>query len=70
MLPETGYLRIRDIIGDRARNIPALIPVCAASWYAGVASGRYPKGVLIGPKTRAWKVEDIKALIVEMGVSA
>lgn len=62
-LPDTGYLRLKDIVGDRSKNIPALIPVCAATWWNGVKSGRFPKGLLIGPRTRVWRVEDIRALL-------
>lgn len=70
MLPEIGYLRVSQIIGDRKRNIPALIPVSRATWWAGVASGRFPAGVLLGPRTRAWSVESIKSLIAKMGGAA
>lgn len=67
MLPEIGYLRLPQIIGDRKKGIPAVIPVSRATWWAGVASGRFPAGVLLGPRTRAWSVESIKLLIAEMG---
>ena len=70
MLPEIGYLRVSQIIGDRKKGIPALIPVSRATWWAGVASGRFPAGVLLGPRTRAWSVESIKSLIAEMGVQS
>jgi predicted DNA-binding transcriptional regulator AlpA len=70
MLPEIGYLRLPQIIGDRKRNIPALIPVSRATWWAGVASGRFPAGVKLGPNTRAWNVESIKSLIDEMGAQS
>lgn len=65
MLPDTGYVRLPQIIGNKKKGIPPLIPVCAATWYNGVKSGRYPKGVLLGPQIRAWRVEDIRALIEE-----
>lgn len=67
MLPEIGYLRIWQIIGDPKKGIPAVIPVSRATWWAGCASGRFPAGVLLGPKTRAWPVESIRELIAEMG---
>lgn len=67
MLPDIGYLRLPQIIGDRAKGIPPLIPVSRETWKRGVKSGRFPKGVLLGPKMRAWRVEDIKGLIAEMG---
>lgn len=67
MLPEIGYLRLPQIIGDPKRGLPALIPISRAGWWAGVKSGRFPAGVLLGPRTRAWSVESIKNLIAEMG---
>lgn len=62
-IPETGYLRVRQIIGDRSKGIPAIIPVAASTWWAGVQVGRFPKPVKLGPKTTVWRAEDIRALI-------
>ena len=65
-LPETGYLRIKQILGDPKAEppIPAVIPVSKSTWWAGVASGRYPKPVRsLGQRITAWRVEDIRALI-------
>lgn len=66
-LPETGFLRIRDIIGDRRRGIPGLIPVSPATWYSWIAAHRAPKPVKLG-RTSVWRVEDIRTLI--QGLSA
>lgn len=66
-LPETGFLRLPHIIGDKERNIPALIPVGATTWWNGCKNGRFPKPVKIGKNATAWKVEDIKKLIAEIG---
>lgn len=66
-LPDTGFLRLKHIIGSPADGIPAIIPVSRATWWAGVKSGRFPAGVLLGPRTRAWSVESIRALVAEMG---
>ena len=64
-LPETGFLRVRQIIGDPKAEppIPSIIPVSQSTWWAGVKSGHYPKPVKLGPRTTAWRVEDIRALI-------
>lgn len=62
-LPETGFLRLPQIIGDAKRGIPAVIPVSKSSWWAGCKSGQYPKPVKLGPRTTAWAVGDIRALI-------
>ena len=65
-LPETGYLRLRQIIGDSKCEppIPAIIPVSKSTWWAGVKSGRFPAPVrTLGPRIAAWRVEEIRSLI-------
>lgn len=65
-LPETGYLRLRQIIGDPNATppIPAIIPVSKSTWWAGVRSGRYPQSVkTLGERITVWRVEDILQLI-------
>lgn len=66
-LPETGYLRLSQIIGNPNSNPPrpAIIPIGKSSWWEGVRSGRFPKPVKLGPRTTAWRVEDIRRLIEE-----
>lgn len=67
-LPETGFLRLKQIIGDRKRGTPGVIPIGPTSWWAGIAAGKYPKPLKLGPKTTVWRVEDIRALIESGGV--
>jgi prophage regulatory protein len=64
-IPDTGFLRLAQIVGNKKAipPTPAIIPISPSSWWAGVASGRYPKPVKLGPRTTAWRVEDIRALI-------
>ncbi|MEZ2346870.1 helix-turn-helix transcriptional regulator [Terriglobus sp. RCC_193] len=66
-LPETGLLRLPQIIGNPKKGIPALIPVSKSAWWAGIKDGRYPKGVHLGPRTTAWTVESVRALIESVG---
>ena len=64
-LPETGYLRLSQIIGNKKAvpQIPAIIPVCASTWWNGVKKGDYPKPVKLSKNCTAWRVEDIRNLI-------
>ncbi len=65
-LPETGYLRLSQIIGNPKAEppIPPIIPVSKSTWWAGVKSGRYPQPVrTLGARITAWRIEDIRALI-------
>lgn len=69
-LPEAGYLRLPQIIGNPKAKppIPAVIPVSKSTWWAGVKSGRYPQPVrTLGRRITAWRVEDIYALIKSVG---
>ena len=56
-LPETGVVRLPQIL--------RIFPVGRSTWWAGVKSGRFPAAVKLGPRTTAWRVEDIRALIDE-----
>ena len=65
-LPETGYLRLPQIIGNPKADppIPAVIPVSKSTWWAGVKSGRYPQPTRkLGARITAWDVASIRALI-------
>ena len=65
-LPEFGYLRLPQIIGNPKADppIPPIIPVGKSTWWAGVKSGRYPKPVkTLGDRITAWAVEDIRAFV-------
>lgn len=67
-LPETGFLRLPQIIGDpkAAPPIPPIIPVKKSCWWAGVKTGRFPKPVKLGSRVTAWRVEDIRTLIASV----
>jgi len=63
--PETGFVRLSQIIGNK-NNVPpiaALIPVGKSTWWAGVKSGRFPQPIKLGPRITAWRAEDIRKLI-------
>lgn len=51
-------LRLKEIIGPNG-----LIPVSRSSWLNKVATGEYPKPVKLGPRTTAWRSQDIADLI-------
>jgi prophage regulatory protein len=65
-LPETGFLRLPQIIGDPTAEppIPPIIPVKKSCWWDGVRTGRFPKPVKLGRCTM-WRVEDVIRLIEE-----
>lgn len=60
-LPETGFLRLSQVL--------KYIPVCKATFWNGVRTGRFPKPFKNGRCT-FWRVEDIRALIEKMAGGA
>lgn len=61
-LPETGFMRLPEIL--------AVFPVGKTTWWEGVKSGRYPKGVKLSARVTAWRAEDIRALVAHIGEEA
>lgn len=58
-IPATGFLRLPQIL--------ALFPISKTSWWEGCKDGRFPKPVKLGPRTTAWRAEDIAALVQSLG---
>ncbi|MTI08703.1 helix-turn-helix transcriptional regulator [Curvivirga aplysinae] len=56
-LPETGFLRLPDVL--------KFFPVSKSTWWSGIKEGRYPKPVKLGDRISAWRVEDIRQLILD-----
>jgi prophage regulatory protein len=54
-LPKDGFVRLPTVL--------SVFPVSAASWWNGIRDGKYPQGVKLGPRTTAWRVQDIRDLI-------
>jgi prophage regulatory protein len=56
--PNDGFVRLNSILAPKGP-----LPISRSSWLAGVASGRYPKPVKLGPRITAWRVSDLRALM-------
>lgn len=69
-IPQTGFLRLPQIVGDKNAEppIPPILPISKSSWWNGVKSGKYPQPVKLGPRTTVWRVQDIRSLIENAGV--
>ena len=55
IIPDSGFVRLPQIL--------AVIPIGKSTWWAGVASGRFPSGIKLSSRTTAWKAKDIHDLI-------
>ena len=61
-LPAVGYVRLPLIL--------KIFPVSKSSWWEGCRSGIFPKPVKLGPRTSAWRVEDIRALMERINTAS
>jgi hypothetical protein len=66
-IPEIGFLRASQILGDHRRGLPGIIPVSPTTWWSGVRAGKFPAPVKLSPGVTAWRAEDIRALVAQMG---
>jgi predicted DNA-binding transcriptional regulator AlpA len=67
MNSQQGFLRLKQIVGDPKRGIPAIIPVSPSTWWEGVKSGRFPKPVKLSQRCTAWRISDISTLMENIG---
>ncbi len=64
-LPDTGFVRIWQILGCKKRNIVAHIPESSATWWECVKNHTRPQPLKLGPNTTVWRVEDIRQFIAD-----
>ena len=66
-IPKTGFVRLKQIIGDPKAEppIPGVIPVAKSAWWNGVKQGTYPPAIKLGPNTTVWRAEHIRKLIAD-----
>jgi hypothetical protein len=65
-LPETGYLRLKHIIGDPKASPPImpLVPVSRSTIYKWIEEGRFPApDKRFGQRISVWSVRVIRPLI-------
>jgi predicted DNA-binding transcriptional regulator AlpA len=62
-IPESGFLRLNQIIGNSKTGDPPIIPVSRSCWWLGVKTGRFPKQVKLAPRVSVWRAEDIRKLV-------
>jgi predicted DNA-binding transcriptional regulator AlpA len=56
-------LRVRDIVRDKKSGTFGYLSISKSAWWKGVAEGKFPKPIKLGPKTTCWRESDILALI-------
>jgi prophage regulatory protein len=55
--PEGGLLRLEAVL--------QILQISRSSFYAGIKDGRFPPPVRLGPRTSAWRRDDIMRIVAE-----
>lgn len=54
-LPQTGFLRLPQVL--------TFIPVSKTTLYEKIRAGSFPAPIKLGPRTSAWRCEDVREYI-------
>jgi predicted DNA-binding transcriptional regulator AlpA len=54
----------------RVRQVLERIPISRSAWWLGVSQGRFPQPIKLGPRTTAWREQDIDALIERLSAKS
>lgn len=68
-LPQTGLIRLKQIIGDPKATppIPAIINISKSQLWYLVKCGKFPKPRKLSPRTTVWSAEQIRQYIESVG---
>jgi prophage regulatory protein len=59
-------LRIGNIVGDPKRGLEPMIDFSRSKWWAMVAAGSAPAGILVSPRCRMWTLSSIQKFISDL----
>lgn len=59
-LPETGFVRQAQLVGDRKKTITPIIPFSATTLWRMINRKEFPEPVKLSEGVTAWRVEDVR----------
>jgi len=62
IIPQNGFMRLEQVL--------SVMPIGKTAWYDGIKTGKFPKQVMLGRRTSAWRASDIRELVESLGVQA
>jgi len=62
-LPDAGFIRQTQLVGNKKKGMAGLIPFSPATLWRKVNSGEFPAPVKLSAGVTAWRVEDVRAWI-------
>ena len=60
---QDSFYRLKQIIGDKNKDIPPIVPVSQSTWWLGVKSGKFPKPLKLSEGVTVWRGGDLLELL-------
>jgi prophage regulatory protein len=57
-LPDEGFVRLPSVL--------SVLGISKSSFYAGIKSGKFPKGKLLSERCRVWPVSEVRNLLTQI----
>ncbi len=71
LLPQTGFVRLPLLVGDKKTGVPGLLPFSKSTIWRRVAAGTFPRPVKLSERVTAWRAEDrVSRFLRPSGVAA
>lgn len=63
LLEQTAFLREKQLIGDKRRGTPGILPFSHATLWRMVSAGTFPKPLKLTERTTAWPTAEVRKWI-------
>lgn len=60
-LPDEGFVRLPSVL-----SVLSVLGISKTSFYAGIKSGKFPKGKLLSERCRVWPVSEVRDLLSQI----
>ena len=60
---QDSFYRLKQIIGDKNKDILPIVPVSQSTWWLGVKSGKFPKPIKLSEGVTVWRGGDLLELL-------
>lgn len=66
--PDAPLIRMSELASYMKRGHRGILPVSAATVWNWVRKGQFPAPIKVSEKITAWRTEDVRKYLVELGV--
>jgi prophage regulatory protein len=65
-LPQSGLVRIWQIIGSKKRGLPPILPVSKSTLWNWIKQGKWPPPIKLSARVSCWDVETVREALAAL----